>query len=77
MTPRMGARAEGDSPRVEAGTAQLLELALELLLPVVPPLGHLWRDTCEETKKMGGHEFGHGASGGMGGPVVAQREVKF
>ena len=25
----------------------------------------------------GGHEFGHGAWGGMGVPVVAQREVKI
>ena len=35
----MGARVAGDSPRVEAGLAELLDLALELLLPVVPPLG--------------------------------------
>ena len=35
----MGARAAGDSPRVEAALAELLELALELLLPFVPPLG--------------------------------------
>ena len=37
LTPRIGARA-GDSPRVEAGLAEQLELVLELLLPVVPPL---------------------------------------
>ena len=35
----MGARAAGDSPRLVAGLAEQLELVLELLLPVMPPLG--------------------------------------
>ena len=39
MTPRMGALATGDSPWVEARLAERLELVVELLLPVVPPLG--------------------------------------
>ena len=48
---RTGGRAAGDSPQVEAGLVEQLELALELLLPVVPPLGSSVERRTRKNKK--------------------------